>query len=223
MSKRMLEVYRACGEADNPRDWDNLGIIVAWHDRYNIGDGKEHNITNDPDVILEYFSQFFDEDELDRMGYIEGYRNQLDPGRILAKMIKNFPGIILPVHIYDHSVIAISTGEFSDPWDSGQIGYIYVTNEKLKKEFGDYYNISDNKKYLENEIETYNQYFQGDVYAFIVYELKKCSKCGHVEKEIIDSCAGFYSTDWENNGMTDYIEDEELVKQLLHGDIEIKY
>lgn len=34
------EGLRICWEEDpeNPRDWDNLGTIIGWHRRYNIGD-----------------------------------------------------------------------------------------------------------------------------------------------------------------------------------------
>lgn len=222
MSKRYLEVYQDYDAAMNPRDWDNLGTIVSWHNKYYIGD-EGHNIGDNTNAILIYLSQFFDDDELDEMGYIGEHRGQIEPEEILSKMIKNFPGVILPVYIYDHSGISIRTTPFYDPWDSGQVGFIYVTDTKLKKEFRDYYNIDSIKKHLKLEIETYGQYLRGDVYAFAIYDLKECSQCGHVEKEIIDSCGGFYGTDWENNGMTDHIEDENLVKQLLHGNIEIIY
>jgi len=35
--------------------------------------------------------------------------------------------IYLPRFLYDHSGITMSTGPFSCPWDSGQVGFIYAT------------------------------------------------------------------------------------------------
>lgn len=32
-----IEIHRDC-DAENPRDWDNLGTIAHWHRRYDFGD-----------------------------------------------------------------------------------------------------------------------------------------------------------------------------------------
>ena len=37
-----LQVYRD-EFAENPREWDNLGKIVCWHRRYNLGDQHEYD------------------------------------------------------------------------------------------------------------------------------------------------------------------------------------
>jgi hypothetical protein len=39
---------------------------------------------------------------------------------------------VLPLYLYDHSGLSISTGGFSDRWDSGQVGWAYVTAESAK-------------------------------------------------------------------------------------------
>jgi len=44
--------------------------------------------------------------------------------------------VILPVYIYDHSGITLNTVGFSDPWDSGQVGWIYASKGKFLKETG---------------------------------------------------------------------------------------
>ena len=46
-------------------------------------------------------------------------------------------------------------------------------------------------------------YLQGDVYSF------------HIQDDlgnVIDSCSGFYGTDWKNNGLSDYLDKEDLDK-----------
>ena len=40
------------------------------------------------------------------------------------------------LYLYDHSGITMSTGSFCDSWDSGQVGFIYVTKEDIEKEYG---------------------------------------------------------------------------------------
>ena len=44
--------------------------------------------------------------------------------------------ISLPLYLYDHRGITISTMPFNDHWDSGQVGWVYVTADDLRKEFG---------------------------------------------------------------------------------------
>ena len=123
--------------------------------------------------------------------------------------------IILPVYMYDHSGVSLSTSNnypFSDPWDAGQAGYIYVTKDKIRKE----YNVKRISKqliqkvigYMNEEIKTFNEYLSGSVYGFRVEKKNVCPHCGHVEWEILDSCYGFYGNDWEANGLKDTISDD---------------
>ena len=37
--------------------------------------------------------------------------------------------ITLPLYLMDHSGLAMQTTSFNDPWDSGQVGWIYVRLE----------------------------------------------------------------------------------------------
>lgn len=93
----------------------------------------------------------------------------------------------LPVYMYDHSGITISTGSFSCPWDSGQLGVILVTREQALEEFGGKRLTKKIKEkaynLLEGEVKVYDQYLRGDVYGFIVED----SDGFHV-----DSCWGFF-------------------------------
>ena len=93
--------------------------------------------------------------------------------------------IWLPVYAYIHSGIALSTGEFGDPWDSGQCGIIYVETETARKEYGDSFSEDNVREYLAQEIETFHQYVSGNVYGYIV----------EVDGEHIDSCWGFFGED----------------------------
>lgn len=109
--------------------------------------------------------------------------------------------IILPVYAYIHSGIALSLGKFSCPWDSGQVGWVYITKEKYKMMQGDNQEHNNEKmltQFVEGEIEEMNKWFSGDVWAYKVVEV--CDHCGH-EVGLVDSCFGFYDKgDCEQEG-----------------------
>ena len=44
--------------------------------------------------------------------------------------------IVMPLYLLDHSGLAMQTTSFHDPWDSGQVGWVYVSKEDVLKEFG---------------------------------------------------------------------------------------
>lgn len=158
---------------ENPRNWDNVGKMVCFHKSYNIGDKHDYN-----------------KDDYQSWDELEAAIREKE--NVVA---------ILPIFMYDHSGITISTSAFSCKWDSGQIGFIYTTKEGLEyigcKE-------SDAEKILENEIEQYDQFVTGDVYGFRIYKVDKCS-LGHEHETEIESCWGFYGDDIYTNGIMDYV------------------
>ena len=179
IGNKELRIYQDdCG--DSPREWDNLGVMICWHKRYVLGD--KHQFTN-PEDFKEW--------------------------------LKQNKAVVLPLYMYDHSGIAISTNRnypFNDPWDSGQIGWIYATHERLKKE---YKTTRITTKMLEavertlmQEVETYNDFVQGNIYAFRVIERSTCDKCGEVQETTINSCGGFYGSNFEENGLLEHAGSE---------------
>lgn len=109
---------------------------------------------------------------------------------------------ILPLYLYDHSGITMNTGGFSCPWDSGQVGYIYVSHRKLMKEYGlpsmDVPYVAEGKvvasnlhemgeRVLEAEAKEYDQYLTGDVWGFEIEDEDGCH---------LDSCWGFYGLEY---------------------------
>jgi len=98
----------------------------------------------------------------------------------------------LPVYLYDHSGISISTEHvypYNDRWDAGHVGWIYVTREKIKREYGEITSktISLALNVMKSEIETFDAYLRGECYGYIIYNPD------NVEEE--DSCWGYYSDD----------------------------
>tara|TARA_R100001510_G_C7640504_1_gene198170 strand:- start:665 stop:1246 length:582 start_codon:yes stop_codon:yes gene_type:complete len=133
------------------------------------------------------------------------------------KLKKRKDVVILPLYLYDHGGITMNTTGFSCPWDSGQVGFIYVTHETIRKEFG-VKRVSKElrekvKGYLKGEVNVYDQYITGDVYSFFIYQKETCNLgCEHEEFE--DSCGGFFGYDIKKNGILDHISVDD-VKAVL--------
>lgn len=86
----------------------------------------------------------------------------------------------LPVYMYDHSGITISTKPFGCPWDSGKLGIIFCEYAKAKKEG---LTPTKLKACLESEVKEYDQYLRGDIWCYSIET---------TEGEQLDSCCGFY-------------------------------
>lgn len=116
--------------------------------------------------------------------------------------------VCLPVFAYIHGGIALNTKGFSCPWDSGQAGWIYVTRDKLIKEYGS--DTPESRERAENclhsEVQEYSAFLNGDVYCFSVIETTTCDSCGHENEKVVDSCCGFYGPDPDKNGMAENLE-----------------
>lgn len=99
--------------------------------------------------------------------------------------------IALPLYLYDHSGLSISTGSFNDPWDSGQVGYIYVTYETIKKEYGKVTKKTKTQalSVLEGEVKIYSAYLEGSVYGYVIEDTagnNLDSVWGYIETDCIE-------------------------------------
>ena len=143
---------------ESPRIWDKLGTIVAFHSKYDLSD--KHDFSKG------------DYDSWDELG---------------KAVSKEHNAVILPIYMLDHSGITIATTPFSCPWDSGQVGFIAISREKMLSEFGwKRLNKKRNAKlatYLTNEINIYDTYLKDAVVGFQVMD----------GNEVSDSCYGYYS------------------------------
>lgn len=73
----------------------------------------------------------------------------------------------LPVYLYDHSRLAMSTVPFSSRWDSGQVGYIYITKEEYEEYTGRPYHPRTAGEFLREEIRDFSSYLEGDVWGIV--------------------------------------------------------
>lgn len=177
---------------ESPREWDNLGTMACWHSRYNLGDEQPAESYREWIRYLAANTVGADDPDAIPDEHVE---------RILDKHF-----VMLSLYLYDHSGITMNTSGFSCPWDSGQVGVIYVSRNKIIEEYGDDTVESREKaeKCLRQEVETYDDYLTGSVYG---YEVEKhvdadCDEgdecddddCAHWEH--VDSCWGFYGLDY---------------------------
>ena len=89
----------------------------------------------------------------------------------------------------EHSQISLSTNAFSCKWDSGQIGYIFVSYEDIIKEYENL-DIETATKVLEYEVKEYSLYLNGECYGYIIYQKNKDSQ------DHLESCFGFIGRDY---------------------------
>lgn len=109
------------------------------------------------------------------------------------------PGAVLPLYLMDHSGLCMSTQDFNDRWDSGKVGFIYVTAEKLASECIE---PARAEEILKSEVGTYDCFLRGEVYGYTIE-----SPTG----EEIDSCWGYY-------GMSDV---ESAVQEVLTARVKV--
>ncbi len=68
--------------------------------------------------------------------WIDEFLNDAEEGELQDILDSLDKYIILPLFLYDHSGITMSTGPFSCPWDSGQVGWIYASKKTFIDETG---------------------------------------------------------------------------------------
>ena len=207
---------------ESPREWDNLGTMICFHRRYSLGDDKESKKYQGTEELFSELAGCNADDE-----EFEGKEDKEVWQIIKERAHKN--AIILPLALYDHSGLTMWVGSKAssfDPggWDSGQIGWIYVTREKLKQEALADKTDAEIETYLENEVKQYDQYLTGDVYGFkLVKEVTNTwvsketgEERTETEEEELDSCHGFYGSNHGENGLYDHagIKAEDILEEV---------
>lgn len=170
-------------DPSDPRENDNLGVMICWHSRYKLGD--EHSY-DDPDALWRELIGDEDFDAIEEkynaetekwheshpderygsnahMRWIDDVlRRQRAEVRekVLAKGYT-----VLPLFLYDHSGITMSTGGFSCPWDSGQVGYIYAGPEQIEKVGCPPDKVVEG---LEGEVKEYDRYLTNECFGVCV-------------------------------------------------------
>ena len=173
-------------DVDSPRNWSNLSILVI---RNGLGDNDEYL---NRELENSQHKVGCAEDHLELMKEI--VEEHLGSKVIYADFISK----------YEHSGVRYFIGQ-SSGWDYSNIGFVFVTEDSLKK-IG--CAEEDVKKIVKQEIETFSQWANGEVYHFTLYDDE-----GNVE----DSCGGFYDLEEIREHLPEEWQEEDLTKYINYN------
>lgn len=154
----------------NPFDECNLGTFVAFHKRYNLGTTQD-----------TYKN--------------ENYNSWSELKKDIIK--RENPVVILPVFMYDHSGLSFKIGSFQGllpqghaEFDSGQVGYIFVSREKAVGEYGC-------KRFSKKQVEIITNVLKGEIKEYTAW-VNGWIYCYRIEDDAgkyIDSGRGYTDMD----------------------------
>lgn len=174
-------------DTESPRNWSNLGYFFTMHSRYCSPDSQDNSLYR---IILD----------------TEWSANNSESHMQLIKKEAKEQGInikaIYPVYCYDHSSIAYHRGT-SHGWDISNCGFYIVTDETAK-EFGA--KRKDYEKVIDQELETYTKWTNGEVYQFILRD---------EQGNVVDACGGFYSLEDIREHLPKEYEKEDLANYFI--------
>ena len=176
---------------ESPREWSNLATMVCGHKHYNLGDEQAERVG-------EYLSW---EDWLEHevLDFYTTFYNDEDAV------------IYLPLYVYAHGGLTMNTVGFDCRWDSGQVGWIYVTKEKLRNETG----------YSEKELFSTDKHRVPDVGEHV-----RIAKFGDEWGKVvsIEESLGkkVFTVDFDSNKALNYRNDERKVIVELDDITEVK-
>lgn len=181
---------------DPIQDHDMLGTQAYWHNRRNLGHDFKATSRMNPE---EYMLSILNHEQQENNDF-----ENIPEGKI--REMFNRSHLVIPVFAYEHGGITIKAEENGigwDNWDSGQLGFVYVSKSKIKQEYGNLRKstIEKVKKILIAEVQEYDDYLTGNGYGFQVLkdgeELDSCyGYLGHDGKEQAESDAQGY-IDWQ--------------------------
>ena len=139
-----------------------MGKLVCSHGRYDLSDKGAFEALKHQVLQHRGIERLLEKEALD-LDFLPDLERAAEALGIFA--VKH------EVHLFDHSGLAMSIHPFACPWDSGKVGFIYVTQEDLEREylnFGHTQAEAEAKaaKYLEGEIAEMDHYLAGRVWGF---------------------------------------------------------
>lgn len=186
---------------ENPREWGSASVMACWHNRYNLGD--EQPKCDAQEYLLALADEAVPGTAQRWEKWVDAYPHPWNAqawkdydydrtkhwNKTVQKVLDKHV-IMLDLYLYDHSGITMRTNSFSCPWDSGAVGFIYMTRAQITKEYG--WKVLTAKRRaqivrrLEDEVQVYDDYLTGQVYGFDI------EVWDGEDWVAADSCWGFY-------------------------------
>ena len=184
-------------DADSPKDW-------TFPEAFIVYDHRQFTVEHDGYKPMDIYDYLMEVSKPEKNRDMNSVRDFSDFH-------------IYVLYAYIHSGVSLSLGAGTDRFDTSSTGYVLISKE-------DYPEGSDAIIQAENLIETWNTYLQGDVYQVEVIKLipfkrmylgepRRYSDEVEYEEESIDSCSGFYGTDFSQ--MLEHIDDDLYNEEVI--------
>ena len=185
--------------ADNPRDLDNLGTIL-------IAPNKAQWIAGPDDIV----------DTSIPLGK-NPYEHWDNIRREQLKLKKSDIAIAYPITKYEHGFISLSLG-YTQGWDYTVSGFVYVTKETLRKEYGvkriTKSIITRAESCLQSELDLLTSWLNGDCYGWCIKEYALTDDgLDWEEVDTLDACWGYFDKEQALDDMKDMLNNQ-LTKTL---------
>lgn len=200
-NNHILEVIQD-ESAESPNDWGNTDIFLVYEHRSFQVDReafKPRTVYNWLESSIKEREEHFVNNDFDKYW-------------------------IFTVYAYIHSGVSLSLGRGTSSFDISSSGYLLVEKESIRSGNATII-LTEEKaiKYAKDLIDTWNTYLSGEIYGFRLYKKEPYTKVykdtNIIDDEVyynceeVDSCWGFYGSDFKTNGILDHI-DVELTKDI---------
>jgi hypothetical protein len=195
-TKRALNItIRLSIDDENPLDWNDSIKVVYSSSGYMLGNERASNLAEHIMDLLEYGEEY-------RSRMYDKHGDTKDLFDVLLERLNTKGYVALPVYAYIHSGVTVKTSPFGCRWDSGLSGFTYTKRTDYIKDFGAKKHVKNItiENHLKGNLETFDTWLRGEVYGFSIEDAET--------GDFLDSCGGFYGSDYAND-MVAYINYEE--------------
>lgn len=178
-----LIIERSDDAVEDPRtEWDHLGTMVCFHRSYRLGD---KHVYKDLEDAVTAIARELNKNYAEWVGYTRyPDEKQVEQGQALIDK----RCVVLPLYLYDHSGITMRTSSLGCRWDSGRVGFIYMTHKTMRENWPEATHtheqaVANAEACLEAEVKEYDQYLTGDVWSVIIED---------ANGDVLDAFSGFF-------------------------------
>jgi hypothetical protein len=172
--------YDDSGCSDNPIDDESVVKLCLAGSLSHLG-----NVEGTRDLERDKYNALESISELPDSLY-DVYDDMTDSHVVTLNNAFDRHFLSLPVYCYQHGNIALSTGSFSCPWDSGMAGLVYMSKDDARQ----WYNVKRLSKRTQDKtdsilsgiVKNVGQWANGEVYGWEVVDS---------DGETLDSCWGY--------------------------------
>lgn len=215
LTKRALKItIWQDNDNENPLDWNDSIKVVHSSSRYILGNEKVPDLADHMMDLLDYSEEY-----RNRVYNEHGDTRELFD--VLLERLNKKGFVALPVYAYIHSGITVDTTPFGCRWDSGLSGFTYTKRTDYIKDFGAKKTVKNSVigDHLKGNLETFDTWLRGEVCGFSIEDAET--------GEFLDSCGGFYGSDYaecmvEHINYEEYGYTKEEMIQLIE-DTEVTY